>query len=109
MCVRVYVRVCACVCVRVHAHVFAWVCVLVLASARLTVSVRSSLVFVSVGPTESFPPLPHPRYHRLLLCAPGVGALWKGWLPTWLRMAPWSLVFFVTFEQLRRITGQSSF
>lgn len=39
----------------------------------------------------------------------GFAALYKGWLPTWLRMAPWSLVFFVSFEQLRRITGQSSF
>lgn len=39
----------------------------------------------------------------------GLGALFKGWLPTWLRMAPWSLTFFLTFEQLRKATGQSSF
>ena len=32
-----------------------------------------------------------------------------GWLPNWLRMAPWSLAFFLTFERLRSITGQSSF
>ena len=46
---------------------------------------------------------------RKTVAAEGVLALWKGWLPTWMRMAPWSLTFFVTFEQLRRITGQSSF
>ena len=39
----------------------------------------------------------------------GFGALYKGWLPTWMRMAPWSLVFFLSFEQLRRVAGLSSF
>eukprot|EP00937_MAST-01D_sp_MAST-1D-sp2_P003276 g3276.t1 len=39
----------------------------------------------------------------------GLGALYKGWLPTWMRMAPWSLVFFLSFEQLRLVAGLSSF
>jgi|EP00945_MAST-04E_sp_MAST-4E-sp1_P000616 solute carrier family 25 (mitochondrial uncoupling protein), member 27 len=39
----------------------------------------------------------------------GFGALYKGWLPTWMRMAPWSLTFFLSFEQLRRLAGLSSF
>ena len=39
----------------------------------------------------------------------GVAALWKGWLPTWMRMAPWSLTFFLTFEQLRKVAGLDSF
>ena len=39
----------------------------------------------------------------------GLGALYKGWLPTWMRMAPWSLTFFLSFEQLRRLAGLSSF
>jgi solute carrier family 25 (mitochondrial uncoupling protein), member 27 len=39
----------------------------------------------------------------------GAAALYKGWLPTWMRMAPWSLAFFLSFEQLRRVTGQESF
>ena len=39
----------------------------------------------------------------------GFGALYKGWLPTWMRMAPWSLVFFLSFEQLRLLAGLSSF
>ena len=39
----------------------------------------------------------------------GAAALYKGWLPTWMRMAPWSLAFFLSFEQLRKVTGQESF
>ena len=39
----------------------------------------------------------------------GFGALYKGWLPTWMRRAPWSLTFFLSFEQLRRLSGMSSF
>ena len=38
-----------------------------------------------------------------------VMSLYKGWLPNWMRMAPWSLVFFLTFEQLRVATGQGTF
>jgi solute carrier family 25 uncoupling protein 27 len=33
----------------------------------------------------------------------GVMTLYKGWLPNWMRMAPWSLVFFLSFEQMRRL------
>ena len=46
---------------------------------------------------------------RKTVAAEGVKALYKGWLPTWMRMAPWSLVFFLSFEQLRRVTGLDSF
>lgn len=41
--------------------------------------------------------------------AEGFEALYKGFLPTWARMAPWSLTFWITFEQIRRLTGVSSF
>ena len=46
---------------------------------------------------------------RTTIRAEGVAALWKGWLPTWMRMAPWSLTFFLTFEQLRKVAGLESF
>ena len=46
---------------------------------------------------------------RETLRAEGVAALWKGWLPTWMRMAPWSLTFFVTFDQLREMAGLEGF
>lgn len=39
----------------------------------------------------------------------GILALWKGFLPIWARMAPWSLTFWISYEQIRRFGGTSSF
>ncbi|XP_002990780.2 mitochondrial uncoupling protein 3 [Selaginella moellendorffii] len=39
----------------------------------------------------------------------GVTALWKGFFPTWARLGPWQFVFWVSYEQLRRFAGLSSF
>ncbi|XP_072355200.1 mitochondrial uncoupling protein 4 isoform X1 [Scyliorhinus torazame] len=39
----------------------------------------------------------------------GLVSLYKGFLPTWARMAPWSMTFWLTFEQLRKFTGVTSF
>uniref|UniRef100_A0A8C5M8M3 Solute carrier family 25 member 27 n=1 Tax=Leptobrachium leishanense TaxID=445787 RepID=A0A8C5M8M3_9ANUR len=39
----------------------------------------------------------------------GLMSLYKGFIPTWMRMAPWSLVFWLTYEQIRRLVGVSSF
>ncbi|XP_039604890.1 mitochondrial uncoupling protein 4 isoform X1 [Polypterus senegalus] len=39
----------------------------------------------------------------------GFGSLYKGFIPTWMRMAPWSLTFWLSFEQIRRMLGVSSF
>ncbi|XP_039601204.1 kidney mitochondrial carrier protein 1 [Polypterus senegalus] len=33
----------------------------------------------------------------------GFFALYKGFLPNWLRLGPWNIIFFVTYEQLKRI------
>jgi solute carrier family 25 protein 14/30 len=33
----------------------------------------------------------------------GAMALYKGFIPTWLRLGPWNIIFFVTFEQLKKI------
>ncbi|RXG70100.1 Brain mitochondrial carrier protein 1 [Armadillidium vulgare] len=30
-------------------------------------------------------------------------ALYKGFVPTWLRLGPWNIIFFVTFEQLKKM------
>jgi solute carrier family 25 uncoupling protein 27 len=46
---------------------------------------------------------------KVTLNREGIRALYKGWLPTWMRMAPWSLTFFLTFEQLRDIAGLQPF
>ncbi|XP_072936407.1 mitochondrial uncoupling protein Bmcp [Epargyreus clarus] len=33
----------------------------------------------------------------------GFLALYKGFVPTWLRMGPWNIIFFITYEQLKRL------
>lgn len=35
----------------------------------------------------------------------GFFALYKGFLPCWLRMAPWSLTFWLSYEQIRKTGG----
>lgn len=39
----------------------------------------------------------------------GAGALYKGFLPTYSRLAPWQLVFFLCFERLNRLVVGESF
>jgi len=41
--------------------------------------------------------------------AEGVMALYKGFLPTWMRLGPWQLVFWVSYEQLRKAAGLGGF
>merc|ERR1719507_2565911 len=38
----------------------------------------------------------------------GFFGLYKGFLPCWLRMAPWSLTFWISFEQIRKFCGAKS-
>lgn len=39
----------------------------------------------------------------------GFFSLYKGWLPTWSRMAPWSLTFWLVYERIRNVAGVSGF
>ncbi|XP_017091468.1 mitochondrial uncoupling protein 4 isoform X2 [Drosophila bipectinata] len=39
----------------------------------------------------------------------GFAALYKGFLPCWIRMAPWSLTFWLSFEQIRKMIGASGY
>lgn len=32
----------------------------------------------------------------------GILALYKGFVPAWIRMGPWNLLFFTTYEQMLR-------
>lgn len=32
----------------------------------------------------------------------GFSALYKGFIPTWFRMGPWNIIFFITYEQLKQ-------
>lgn len=33
----------------------------------------------------------------------GFAALYKGFIPTWFRMGPWNIIFFITYEQLKQL------
>jgi len=33
----------------------------------------------------------------------GVFALYKGFIPTWVRLGPWNIIFFITYEQLKTL------
>jgi len=39
----------------------------------------------------------------------GFFALYKGLVPIWARMAPWSLVFWLSYEKIRKLVGVQSF
>ncbi|KAK3586644.1 hypothetical protein CHS0354_024250 [Potamilus streckersoni] len=34
----------------------------------------------------------------------GLLALYKGFIPNWVRLGPWNIIFFMTYEQLKKIT-----
>lgn len=34
----------------------------------------------------------------------GVMALYKGFIPNWLRLGPWNIIFFMTYEQLKKLS-----
>ncbi|EFJ41445.1 hypothetical protein VOLCADRAFT_98630 [Volvox carteri f. nagariensis] len=56
-----------------------------------------------------------PRYRSSLDClvksvrAEGLMALYKGFLPTWARLGPWQLVFWTSYEQMRRTCNLGGF
>uniref|UniRef100_A0A914BUJ6 Mitochondrial uncoupling protein 4 n=1 Tax=Acrobeloides nanus TaxID=290746 RepID=A0A914BUJ6_9BILA len=56
-----------------------------------------------------------PMYKGSLHCfmhiikSEGFFALYRGFLPTYMRMAPWSLTFWVSYEKIRYLTGAPSF
>ena len=35
--------------------------------------------------------------------------MYKGFLPTWARLAPWQLAFWTSYEQIRRLGGLQPF
>ena len=46
---------------------------------------------------------------RKVVANEGPMALYKGFMPGWLRLGPWQLVFWCSYEQLRIITGIGGF
>ena len=39
----------------------------------------------------------------------GILSLWKGFFPIWMRLAPWQFTFWISYEQMRKLNGISSF
>lgn len=39
----------------------------------------------------------------------GIGAMYKGFFPIWIRLAPWQLVFWVSYEKMRYMVGLEGF
>jgi len=39
----------------------------------------------------------------------GFLSLYKGFFPVWIRLAPWQMIFWVSYEKLRKISGLESF
>jgi solute carrier family 25 uncoupling protein 27 len=39
----------------------------------------------------------------------GLLSLYKGFFPVWIRLAPWQMTFWVSYEKLRMISGLESF
>ncbi|KAJ6216471.1 hypothetical protein RDWZM_007628 [Blomia tropicalis] len=39
----------------------------------------------------------------------GFFSLYKGFIPCWIRMGPWSLIFWISYEELRTFSGVTSF
>lgn len=56
-----------------------------------------------------------PQYRGMADClaqtwrGEGLQGLFKGFIPTWARLGPWQLTFWVTVEQLRSLAGLQSF
>lgn len=46
---------------------------------------------------------------RKVAASEGPLALYKGFMPGWLRLGPWQLVFWCSYEQLRIVTGIGGF
>ena len=39
----------------------------------------------------------------------GLLAMYKGLVPIWLRLAPWQIIFWTSYEKLRLLSGEKSF
>ena len=39
----------------------------------------------------------------------GVCSLYKGFFPIWMRLAPWQLIFWISYEKLRYLSGMEGF
>ncbi|KAJ3123920.1 hypothetical protein HK098_001565 [Nowakowskiella sp. JEL0407] len=46
---------------------------------------------------------------QTILKEEGVRTLWRGFIPIWMRLAPWQLIFWVSYENSRKLLGLTGF
>lgn len=70
--------------------------------------VSKSLTFAGVNASAATVTPTQKIYNGSIDCAvqtvrnEGFRALYKGFIPTYLRMGPWNIIFFITYEQLKQ-------
>lgn len=69
-----------------------------------TAALHADQTVLSSSPVAAALNIPCPALH-----AEGVRGLYAGFVPTWSRLAPWQLCFWVTYEELRRVAGLAGF
>lgn len=71
--------------------------------------VSKRLAFVDINATAAATVTAPRIYTGSLDCAmrtvknEGFRALYKGFIPTYLRMGPWNIIFFIIYEQLKQL------
>jgi len=70
---------------------------------------KSRIMSQSKLPDGSFPYSGTFDCWRKVVASEGFLALYKGFMPGWLRLGPWQLVFWCSYEQLRIATGIGGF
>jgi solute carrier family 25 uncoupling protein 27 len=46
---------------------------------------------------------------RKSVAAEGWPVLWRGFFPTWARLGPWQLTFWLVYERMRAAAGMDGF
>ena len=70
---------------------------------------KSRIMAQAPGPDGKMPYAGTLDCWRKVVANEGPLALYKGFMPGWLRLGPWQLVFWCSYEQLRIITGIGGF
>ena len=70
---------------------------------------KSRIMSQTAGPDGKMPYNGTLDCWRKVAASEGPLALYKGFMPGWLRLGPWQLVFWCSYEQLRILTGIGGF
>jgi len=70
---------------------------------------KSRIMSQSANPDGTLPYTGTLDCWRKVVANEGFLALYKGFMPGWLRLGPWQLVFWCSYEQLRIVTGIGGF